>query len=70
MPFGINTAPDKYEGRQTKHVSDHSGVVLIADDHLVFSCDNIMEEACKNHYNNLCRYLYFFLTAQNLKLFG
>ena len=57
MPFGINTAPDKYEGRQTKHVSDHSGVVLIADDHLVFGCGNIMEEACKNHYNNLCRYL-------------
>ena len=46
LQFGINTAPEEYQGRQTGYVSDLPGVVVIADDHLVLSCDNKMEEAC------------------------
>ena len=54
VPFGINTAPEKYQRGQTKHVSDFPGVAVIADDHLVFGCSNTMEETCKDHSNNLC----------------
>ena len=53
MPFGINTAPEEYQRRQTKHISDLQGVAVIADDHLVFSCSNAVEEAVKDCDYNL-----------------
>ena len=53
MPFGINTAPEEYQRRQTKHISDLQGVAVIADDHLVFSCSNAVEEAFKDCDYNL-----------------
>ena len=53
MPFGINTALEEYQRRQTEHVSYLPGVAVIADDHLVFCCGNTMKEACKEHNNNL-----------------
>ena len=53
MPFGINTAPEQYQRRQTEHVSDLPGVAVIADDHSVYDSGNTKEEACKNHDNNL-----------------
>ena len=57
MPFGINIAPGEYQRRQTEHVSDLPGVAVIAGDHLLFGCGNTMEEACKDHDNNLCELL-------------
>ena len=58
MPFGINKAQEEHQRRQTEHVSDLLDVAVIAlvviDDYLVFGCDNTMEEACKDHDNNLC----------------
>ena len=53
MPFGINTAPEEYQRRQTEHVSEHEGVAVTANDHLVFGCVNTMEEACRNDDDNL-----------------
>ena len=43
--FAINTAPGEYQIRQAEHVSDLPGVVVIADDHLVFFWGNTTEEA-------------------------
>ena len=53
MPFGINTAPEEYQRRQTEDVSDLLGVAVIADDHLVFGCGNTIEEAYKDQDNDL-----------------
>lgn len=53
MSFGINTAPEEYQRRQTEQVSDFPGVAVFADDTLVFGCGNTMEEACKDNGNNL-----------------
>ena len=53
MPSGIITAPEEYQRRQTKHVSDLPGLAVIADEHVVFGCGNTIEETCKDHDNNL-----------------
>ena len=53
MTFAINTAPEQYQRTQTEDVSDPPGVHVVADDHLVFGCGNTMEEACKDHDDNL-----------------
>ena len=53
MCFGINTAPEEYQRRQTEGFSDLPSVAVIANDHLVCGCGKRMEEECKNHDNNL-----------------
>ena len=52
MPFGINTAPEQYQIRQTEHVSDLLGVAVIAYDHLVFDYGNTMEKHVKTMIAN------------------
>ena len=39
--------------QKIEDVSDLLGVAVIAGDHLVFGCGNTIEEACKDHDNNL-----------------
>ena len=45
--YGINTALEEYQRRQTEYVSDPSGVAVVADDHSLFGCGDTMEEPCK-----------------------
>ena len=54
ISFGINIAPKEYQRRQTQHVSDLLGAAVVADNHLLFGCGNIMEDAGKDHDNSLC----------------
>ena len=53
MLFGINTAPEEYQRRQTDGFSDLPSIAVIVNDHLVCGCGKRMEE-CKNNDNNLC----------------
>ena len=52
IPFGINTAREEYQKRQTEHVSDFehvSGVAVVVDGNLVFGCGVTMEKPCKDN---------------------
>ena len=52
IPFGINTAREEYQRRQTEHVSDFehvSGVAVVVDGHLVFGCGVTMEKPCEDN---------------------
>ena len=52
IPFGINTAREEYQRRQTEHVSDFehvSGVAVVVDGHFIFGCGVTMEKPCEDN---------------------
>jgi len=53
MPQGISSAPEEYQRRQHEAIRDLRGVEVIADDTLVFGVGDSIEEAVKDHDNNL-----------------
>ena len=53
MPFGICSASEEYQRRQTQHVADLKGVEVVADDHLISGCGETTEEALVDRDNNL-----------------
>ena len=53
MPFGISLAPEKFQRRQNKLLSNLEGVDVIADDVLVCGCGDSDNEALRDHDKNL-----------------
>ena len=53
MPFGIKTAPEEYQKRQREVLKGLKGIKVIADDILVCSFGDTLEEANKNHDEHL-----------------
>jgi hypothetical protein len=57
MPFGICSASEEYQRRQTQHITDLQGVEVVADDHLVYGCGDTIEDAIRDHDTNLQKLL-------------
>ena len=57
MSFGINTAPEEHQRRQTEHVSDLSGIAVISDYHSVFGCELRFSSAKMRLWHEEVRYL-------------
>ena len=57
MPFGISSAPEEFQRRMHVICQDLPGVVVIADDILVYGCGSTEEEFRKDHDANLKRLL-------------
>ena len=57
MPFGISSAPEEFQRRMHMLCQDLPGVVVIADDILVYGCGSTEEEYKKDHDANLKRLL-------------
>ena len=53
MPFGINLAPEEFEGRLHEQLSSLDGVEILIDDILVAGYGDTQEEAEANHDENL-----------------
>ena len=57
MPFGISSAPEEYQRRMNEALQNLNGVVVIADDILVYGEGSNDKEALINHDTNLCKLL-------------
>ena len=57
MPFGISSAPEEFQRRMHMLCQDLPGVVVIADDILVYGCGSTEVEYKKDHDANLKRLL-------------
>ncbi|XP_018493735.1 uncharacterized protein K02A2.6-like [Galendromus occidentalis] len=53
VPQGIASAPEEYQMRQIQAYDGLKGVIVVADDTLVFGTGDDVEEARKDHYENL-----------------
>ena len=53
MPFGISSAPEEYQRRQDQILEGLNGVKSVADDILVYGKGDTIEEATKDHNENL-----------------
>ena len=57
MPFGIKTASEEYQRRQTEALQGVPGFAIVADDLLVYGYGDTMQEAIQNHNHNLTKLL-------------
>ena len=57
MPFGIKTASEEYQRRQTEALQGVPGLAIVADDLLVCGYGDTMQEASQNHNHNLTKLL-------------
>ena len=57
MPFGINSAPEVWQQRMNEIIEGLPGTEVIADDFLVAGFGDTVEEATKNHDENLRKLL-------------
>jgi len=67
MPFGISSAPEEFQRQMHLIVQDLPGVMVIADDILVYGCGQSEDEYMRDHDENLHRLLQR-AREQNLKL--
>ena len=74
MPFGISSAPEIWQRKMYEAIEGLQGVEVIADDFLVCGFGDTVDEAVKNHDQNLtaflqrCRELNLTLNFQKIKL--
>ena len=74
MPFGISSAPEIWQRKMHEAIEGLQGVDVIADDFLVCGFGDTVDEAVKNHDQNLtaflqrCRELNLTLNFQKIKL--
>ena len=57
LPFGINLAPEEFECKLQEKLDGLPGVIVLRDDILVVGNGETMDEANKNHDENLVRLL-------------
>ena len=57
MPFGIKTASEEYQRRQTEALQGVPGLAIVADDLLVCGYGDTMQDAIENHNHNLTKLL-------------
>ena len=57
MPFGIKTASEEYQCRQTEALQGVPGLANVADDLLVCGYGDTMQDAIQNHIHNLTKLL-------------
>ena len=74
MPFGISSAPEIWQRKMHEAIEGLQGVEVIADDFLVCGFGDTVDEAVKDHDQNLtvflqrCRELNLTLNLQKIKL--
>ena len=74
MPFGISSAPEIWQRKMHEAIEGLQGVEVIADDFLVCGFGDTVDEAVKDHDENLtaflqrCRELNLTLNLQKIKL--
>ena len=74
MPFGISSAPEVWQRKMHEAIEGLLGVEVIADDFLVCGFGDTVDEAVKDHDQNLtaflqgCRELNLTLNLQKIKL--
>ena len=74
MPFGISSVPEIWQRKMHEAIEGLQGVEVIADDFLVYGFGDTVDEAVKNHDQNLtaflqrCRELNLTLNFQKIKL--
>ena len=57
LPFGINLAPEEFECKLQEKLDGLPGVIVLRDDILVVGNGETLDEANKNHDENLVRLL-------------
>jgi len=57
LPFGISSAPEEFQRRQNEALEGLHGADVIVDDILVYGCGETMDDAMKDHDQQLIRVL-------------